>query len=57
MTSKAQEPPTTRPAAMVGYFDDLSAELATGVDDPDRVAAIADRYAMEVVGPVPEDYV
>ena len=45
------------PAAMVGYFDDLSAELATGADDPDRVAAIADRYAMEVVGPVPEDYV
>jgi mannose-6-phosphate isomerase-like protein (cupin superfamily) len=45
------------PAAMVGYFDDLSAELASGVDDPDRVAAIAERYAMEVVGPVPEDYV
>ncbi len=45
------------PAAMVGYFDDLSAELASGVDDPDRVAAIADRYAMEVVGPVPESYI
>ena len=45
------------PAAMVGYFDDLSAELATGVDNPDRVAAIAARYAMEVVGPVPEAYV
>jgi hypothetical protein len=45
------------PGAMVGYFDDLSAELASGVDRPDRVAAIAERYAMEVVGPVPETYV
>ena len=45
------------PAAMVGYFDDLSAELASGVDNPDRAAAIADRYGMEVVGPVPENYV
>ena len=45
------------PAAMIGYFDDLSAELHSGVEDPDRVAAIADRYAMEVVGPVPENYI
>jgi quercetin dioxygenase-like cupin family protein len=45
------------PAAMVGYFDDLSAEVESGVDRPDRVAAIAERYGMEVVGPVPENYV
>ena len=45
------------PAAMVGYFDELSAELASGLDDPDRIAAIAGRHAMEVVGPVPENYV
>ena len=44
------------PAAMVGYFDDLSAELTSGVDRPDRVAAIAEKYAMDVVGPVPEAY-
>jgi hypothetical protein len=44
------------PAAMVGYFDDLSAELDNGVDRPERVAAIAERYGMEVVGPVPEAY-
>jgi hypothetical protein len=41
---------------MVGYFDDLSAELTSGVDRPDRVAAIAEKYAMDVVGPVPEAY-
>jgi quercetin dioxygenase-like cupin family protein len=45
------------PAAMVGYFDELSAELDSGVDRSNHVAAIAERYAMEVVGPVPEDYV
>jgi hypothetical protein len=42
---------------MVGYFDDLSAELASGVDDPDRVAATAAPNAREGVGPVPEHYV
>jgi len=41
------------PAAMVGYFDDLSAAIANGDAD---VSEIADRYAMEVVGPVPEGY-
>lgn len=45
------------PAAMVGYFDDLSEALSTGDDDPSRVERIATRYNMEVVGPVPESYV
>jgi hypothetical protein len=42
---------------MVGYFDELSAALAQGNDDPDRVTNIAAKYSMEVVGPVPENYV
>lgn len=45
------------PAAMVGYFDDLSAELESGIDDPDRLAAIADRHGMEIRGPVPDNYI
>lgn len=43
------------PAAMIGYFDSLGAALADGVDAA-GLDAIADRYAMEVVGPVPEGY-
>jgi len=45
------------PAAMVGYFDELSAALASGNVDPDHLAAIAARYGMDVLGPVPEGYV
>ncbi len=45
------------PAAMVGYFDELSEALTSGADDPERVERIAARYGMEVVGPVPENYV
>ena len=44
------------PAAMVGYFDDLSAALAGGEADPGRRDEIAKAHAMEVVGPVPEGY-
>lgn len=44
------------PAAMVGYFDELSAALSAGDADPDRLARIAERYGMEVIGPVPEGY-
>lgn len=44
------------PAAMVGYFDELSAAIARG-DAEEAVAAIAGRHNMEVVGPVPEGYV
>jgi mannose-6-phosphate isomerase-like protein (cupin superfamily) len=44
------------PAAMVGYFDELSAALAQGEADPDTLAEIAERHGMEVTGPVPEGY-
>jgi len=43
------------PAAMVGYFDELASGIAAGMSDSD-LDTIADRYAMEVVGPVPEGY-
>lgn len=45
------------PAAMVGYFDELSALIMTGESDPDRLLEIAQRYGMEVTGSVPEGYV
>jgi mannose-6-phosphate isomerase-like protein (cupin superfamily) len=45
------------PAAMIGYFDELSALVAAGDPDPAAVDAIGQRYGMEVVGPVPEGYV
>jgi mannose-6-phosphate isomerase-like protein (cupin superfamily) len=45
-----------RPAAMVGYFDELSAAITAGDADPARLDAIASRHGMEVVGPVPEGY-
>jgi mannose-6-phosphate isomerase-like protein (cupin superfamily) len=44
------------PAAMVGYFDELSAAIASGDADPDRLDKIAGDHSMEVVGPVPEGY-
>ena len=44
------------PQAMVGYFDDLAAAIASGDADDDNLAAIADRDGMEVVGPEPEGY-
>ena len=44
------------PAAMVGYFDELSAATANDQLDPAALSAIAARYAMEVIGPVPEGY-
>jgi len=43
------------PSAMVGYFDDLAAGLRSGMDEA-ALDAIASRYAMEVVGPIPEGY-
>ena len=45
------------PAAMVGYFDDVSAALKSGHVGPDELSEIALKYAMEVRGPVPEGYV
>jgi mannose-6-phosphate isomerase-like protein (cupin superfamily) len=44
------------PAAMIGYFDELSDAIARG-DADDALAAIASRHAMEIVGPIPESYV
>lgn len=43
------------PAGMVGYFDELSAGIEAGMGAAD-LDAIAERYAMDVVGPVPEGY-
>jgi mannose-6-phosphate isomerase-like protein (cupin superfamily) len=43
------------PAGMVGYFDELAAGIASGMDEA-ALDRIAERYAMEVVGPVPEGY-
>ena len=45
------------PEAMVGYFDELAAAAAAGDMDDEDLAAIARRYGMDVVGPVPEGYV
>jgi quercetin dioxygenase-like cupin family protein len=44
------------PHAMVGYFDELAAAIASGVVDDEHLAAIARRYGMEVLGPAPEGY-
>lgn len=44
------------PAAMIGYFDELSAAIAKGEADSDALTQIADRYDMDVIGPVPEGY-
>ena len=44
------------PAAMVGYFDELSAAIARDEMDPEALAEIARRYGMEIIGPVPEGY-
>jgi mannose-6-phosphate isomerase-like protein (cupin superfamily) len=44
------------PAAMVGYFEELSATINSGAADDAELDAIAGRYGMEVVGPVPEGY-
>ena len=42
------------PQAMLGYFDELAAAIASGDVDDERLGAIAERYGMEVVGPVPK---
>lgn len=44
------------PAAMIGYFDELSALIATGDPEDAAVGEIGRRYRMEVLGPVPEGY-
>jgi mannose-6-phosphate isomerase-like protein (cupin superfamily) len=44
------------PAAMVGYFDDLSAALRSGDTDDAGLSRIALAHGMEVTGRVPEGY-
>jgi quercetin dioxygenase-like cupin family protein len=44
------------PAAMVGYFDELAAANQAGEIDDDALLEIAQRYSMEVLGPVPKGY-
>lgn len=44
------------PEAMIGYFDELAAAVAAGNADGERLGAIAQRYGMEVLGPVPDGY-
>lgn len=44
------------PQAMIGYFDELADAVASGTADDDALGAIAERYGMEVLGPVPEGY-
>jgi len=44
------------PAAMIGYFDELSAAIGAEEADPEVLDAIARRHGMEVAGPVPEGY-
>lgn len=44
------------PQAMVGYFDELAAAISSGQADNERLSEIAERYGMEVLGPVPEGY-
>jgi mannose-6-phosphate isomerase-like protein (cupin superfamily) len=44
------------PAAMVGYFDELSGAIKAERVDDEALAAIALKYSMEVLGPVPEGY-
>ena len=43
------------PAGMIGYFDELAAGIAAGLDDG-GLDLIAERFEMDVVGPVPEGY-
>ncbi|MEO6350661.1 MAG: cupin domain-containing protein [Candidatus Limnocylindrales bacterium] len=45
------------PAAMVGYFDELSEAIKSGDADADRLEQIALSHGMDVIGPVPEGYV
>ena len=44
------------PAAMVGYFDELSTGFAADEADAARLDEMSLRYGMEIVGPVPDGY-
>lgn len=45
------------PAAMIGYFDELSDAIRNDDANPETLTDIALRYSMEVLGPVPESYI
>jgi len=45
------------PAAMIGYFDDLSAAVARDDVDDEGLAEIARTHSMEIVGPPSKRYV
>lgn len=44
------------PAAMVGYFDELSAAITADHIEATDLDAIASRHGMDVIGPVPKEY-
>jgi mannose-6-phosphate isomerase-like protein (cupin superfamily) len=44
-------------AAMVGYFDELADAVASGDANDELLGTIAERYGMEILGPVSEGYV
>jgi quercetin dioxygenase-like cupin family protein len=44
------------PAAMVGYFDDLSVAIKSGDVDDASLSAIATKYSMDVLGPAADGY-
>ena len=45
------------PAAMTGYFDDLSSAIKRSEADPEKLSEIALRYSVEILGPVPGSYI
>lgn len=45
------------PAAMIGYFDELSEAVSKSDVSQEAINGIAERYSMEVTGPAPELYV
>jgi mannose-6-phosphate isomerase-like protein (cupin superfamily) len=45
------------PAAMIGYFDDLSVAVRGGDVDESQLGDLAQKHSMEMVGPLPEGYV
>jgi hypothetical protein len=44
------------PAAMIGYLDELADGMNRGGLDKAALSDVAERYSMEVIGPVPEGY-
>ena len=44
------------PAAMVGFFEELSAAEESGTATPSALDEIATRHHMEVLGPVPDSH-